>query len=68
MQGAPMLIRYVIPFGPYAVGDVRDAGHDEAQQLLAHGVVEIDGAPVVRKAVAPAPQGKRNAAIKHDGG
>ena len=64
-----MLIRYVIPFGPYAVGYVRGAGHDEAQQLLAHGVVEIDGAaPVVRKAVSPAPQGKRNAAIKHDGG
>ena len=64
-----MLVRYVVPFGPYAVGDVREAGHDEAQQLLTHGIVEVDGeSPVVRKAVTPAPQGKRNAAIKHDGG
>ena len=64
-----MLVRYVVPFGPYAVGDVREAGHDEAQQLLTHGIVEVDGeAPVVRKAVQPAAQGKRHAAIKHDGG
>ena len=63
-----MQVRYVKAHGPYAVGDVREAGHDEAIQLLNHGIVEPAGGPEVRKATPPAPHGKRNAAVKHDGG
>jgi hypothetical protein len=60
-----MQVRYVKAHGPYAVGDVREAGHDEAIQLLAHGIVEPAGGPEVHKATTPAPQGKRTAAVKH---
>jgi hypothetical protein len=63
-----MQVRYVKAHGPYAVGDVRDAGHDEAIHLLEHGIAEPAGGPEVRKATPPVPHGKRNAASKHDGG
>lgn len=64
-----MHVRYVKAHGPYAVGDVREAGHDEAQHLLAHGIAEpAEGGPAVRKATPPAPQGKRTATAKHSGG
>lgn len=61
-----MQIRYVKGHGPYAAGETREAGTDEALYLLAHGIVEPAGVAEVRKATAPPPSGKRTAATKNN--
>jgi len=63
-----MHVRYVKAHGPYAVGDVRDAGHDEAAHLIAHGIVEPAGHPPAQRATVPPAPGKRTAAVRHGGG
>ena len=62
-----MRVRYVKAHGPYAVGDVRDASHEEASQLVAHGVVELEGGTEVRHATEKHSK-KRTATVTHDEG
>jgi hypothetical protein len=62
-----MRVRYVKAHGPYAVGDVREASHEEASQLMAHGVVELEGGHEVRHATEKHPK-KRTATVSHDEG
>ena len=62
-----MLIRFLKQYGPWVVGEVREASDHEAEQLVLHGVAEHADAPKVRHATEK-PHGKRNAAIHHDEG
>lgn len=68
-----MRVRYLKPHGPYAAGDVREAGTDEAYGLFVHGIAEHAGvaaaAPASAKPVQTATAkgtGRRTAAVRHD--
>lgn len=69
-----MRVRYLKGYGPYAAGDVREAGTDEAYILLAHGIAEpVGGASAAEPARAEAVHtatakgaGRRTAAVRND--
>lgn len=62
-----MLVRFLKQYGPYTVGETREATDHEAELLIVHGIAEPADKPKVRHATDK-PAGKRNAAITHDEG